>query len=149
MRNLVQSAKLVYLALMLATPSAFALSVFCPDLGGVFKCGSGAATYKMRVMQSDVNFDRQYIFQSAEGADQVVVTDQVARPYRTTSARGTFFAHCDDNQLLINFMLRDKSGNSYQFQDSIYIERGALVRVRLSLPGSASNLNQSSVCQRL
>jgi hypothetical protein len=140
--------QIVLLFLLLPATRPFAEYAHgCPNLAGVYSCGSGAKAFEITVTQGDEGEHTKYVIRSSVEGTHKVVTDNSAQPLKTPRGSGTISTGCKSRKLLVTFLLRDAAGLTYHVRDSLYIERKALVRVRLSLPSSQTRVKEVFVCR--
>jgi hypothetical protein len=119
----------------------------CPKLSGVYSCGSGQNVFEINVTQASEGGNTKYVIESSVEGTHKVVTDNSPQPIQTRMGDGTITTHCKTGKLVVTFLLRNRAGLTYDVRDTLYVERKALVRIRLSLPGSRTQVREVFVCR--
>jgi hypothetical protein len=119
----------------------------CPKLSGVYSCGSGQNVFEINVTQGSEGGNTKYVIESSVEGTHKVVTDNSPQPIQTRMGDGTITTHCKTGKLVVTFLLRNSAGLTYDVRDTLYVERKALVRIRLSLPGSRAQVREVFVCR--
>ncbi|MGZ6478565.1 MAG: hypothetical protein ACXWQE_04640 [Bdellovibrionales bacterium] len=151
MRSLWMYILFVYILLVLSAPSVFARPWFCPDLEGTYACSDGRVGYNIRVQHKDVGWHLHYIFESPAEGTLEFTADNATRPFENAVGTGTISASCQNDRLLVLFLLKDRQGLDLHVQDTIYLDEAqdALIHIRLSLPTSQVSMSQNVACKRV
>jgi hypothetical protein len=120
----------------------------CPDLAGVYKCDEDTANpYFVSVRQEPYGSTMAYEFNSQKEGFHRLVADGSPQSMKSQAGRGTYSARCAGNHLETTFLLTRADGLTFQVKDLLRKERKALVRIRLSLPGSQIKVKDVYVCR--
>lgn len=131
------------------SPNAFAVSIFCPELEGTYRCQSRDGAFSVRIVQDDVWLDARYIFQIQGQPAQVIVTNGVYTPFSIKGRTGQFAARCSDDRLLVRWQTQERGGRLAEFRESYSIRGNSLVTVRTPVNAATRGASESRVCQRV
>jgi hypothetical protein len=103
----------------------------CPSISGTFNCQSGTEPYNIQVQTQESGYGAaHYTFQSpAQGVTEFIADGQ-EQSIKTTSGPGFARGICKNGRLVVDFNLTNDKGQQLSFTDEMYMERGALVRIR-------------------
>lgn len=126
----------------------FARAQNCPDLRGEYVCGYASThPYLVTVNESSTGSYVSYEFNSVSEGQRQIVTDGRESKLESSFGKGTYSARCEGGQLLVQFQVKKADGRIFRVEDTIRVERKALVRIRLSLPGSQVKVKNVYVCR--
>jgi hypothetical protein len=101
------------------------------NVPGTFNCQSGTEPYNIQVQTQESGYGAaHYTFQSpAQGVTEFIADGQ-EQSIKTTSGPGFARGICKNGRLVVDFNLTNDKGQQLSFTDEMYMERGALVRIR-------------------
>lgn len=128
--------KLIRVSALAIVPllSAGAFAQECPQMEGRYKC-DGNPPYPLLVRQG---FDPEgweiYNFRSSTEGDKTLIADGVERPIETSIGNGIISGYCDRGRLYVTIRLSGAGREPTVVEDQMYMERGAIVRIRRTSP---------------
>jgi hypothetical protein len=105
--------------------SSFAWAQECPELSGHFRCDGG---YEIEVSTFEKADGVHYRFEGPLEGSTELIADGRTRARNTKQGRANVRGYCRNGQLFADFAAVGPN----LFRDKMYMERGALVRVRQS-----------------